>query len=229
MNTEDLMVDKVQFTATNGKEYYFIKFIKDKVQVWENASINYGDCFLRERVLDIYEVGVEGAKALKMWDSLSPELQKELENSKIITKKSESQEKHDRQDKQDERKEKIKLEREEVRKSYAHYPKEVECSCGAKTKLNPSQLFKHIEKKGITLEAYQEKYLCRNCNPIKRGRVSTGKSIPIILKCSCGSEVTYPKSVVIKQAEKKGKVFEDYVKGWSCQKCVPSKGKHKKS
>jgi len=229
MKTEDLMVDKVQFTATNGKDYYFIKAIKDKVQVWENASINYGDCFLRERILDIHEVGVEGAKTLKMWDSLSPELQKELENGRVISKKSEKQEKDDRQDKQEEHRDKMRLEREEAKKAYANYPKELECpKCHKKTSSNPSQLFKALEKKGITLEAYQEKYLCRSCNPIKRGRVSTGKSEPVILKCSCGKEVVYPKSVVIKQAEKKGKTMEDYVSGWRCQTCVPSKGKHKK-
>lgn len=227
MNTEDLMVDKVQFTATNGKTYYFIKAIKDKVQVWENASINYGDCFLRERILDIHEVGVEGAKTLGMWDNLSPELQKELEEGRIITKKSERQERNDRQDKQDEHREKMRAGREEAKKAYAHYPQELVCKCGHKTKINSSQLFKYIEKKGITLEAYQEKYLCRNCNPIKRGRVSTGKSIPVTLKCSCGKEVTYPKSIVIKQAEKKGKTMEDYVSGWKCQCCENTKGRKK--
>jgi len=229
MKTEDLMVDKVQFTATNGKDYYFIKAIKDKVQVWENASINYGDCFLRERILDIHEVGVEGAKTLKMWDSLSPELQKELENGRVISKKSEKQEKDDRQDKQEEHRDKMRLEREEAKKAYANYPKELECpKCHKKTSSNPSQLFKALEKKGISIEDYIKGYVCRSCSgsPL-RGRVSTGKCTPTDLICSCGRKVTYPKSVVIKQAEKKGKTLEEHIKNFKCQGCENTKGRKK--
>lgn len=110
----------------------------------------------------------------------------------------------------------------------ANIPQKLTCSCGKEISVVPSILIKRVGKLGVTLENYIKNFKCQVCMPTK-GKKSTGKKIiPIELICKCGNTVIYPSSVIKKNAEKKGMTECEYVKGYVCQSCHSTKGRHKK-
>jgi len=114
---------------------------------------------------------------------------------------------------------------------FANFPKELVCKCGNKVPLNPYNLKAKAIKLGTTIEALIKDFQCQTCHPTKGRQRKTGseKAVPINLVCKCGTNVVCPSSVVKARAEKKGMTLEKFIKNFSCQKCVPTKGRYNKA
>jgi hypothetical protein len=115
------------------------------------------------------------------------------------------------------------------KQKYVGVPREMVCiKCGKKLAIQPGTLVKKVEKiaqtKGITytIEDFLKTWECQSCKPSK-GRKSTGKCKPVILKCKCGNEITYPANILLKRAEKKGITVEKLIASFVCQTCSPGK------
>lgn len=113
-------------------------------------------------------------------------------------------------------------------KNPANIPTEMVCSCGKKVTYPLSHIKRVAETKGKSVEEFIKEYECKSCNPPLKGRKKDPKNAPQDLICSCGSKVTYPLNNIRKVAGKKGKTVEEFINGYRCQKCNPTKGRQKK-
>lgn len=120
---------------------------------------------------------------------------------------------------------------------YSHIPKEIACiKCGKMVEVVPSVIAQRITSKGMSIEKYIEEFSCNECVPRKRGRNKKVRSLeemgnytvntfPSALICKCGNSIKIQMSSLIKRAKDKGKTVEEFVNGYKCQKCNPTKGR----
>ena len=116
------------------------------------------------------------------------------------------------------------------RKANPNLPPKVilSCKCGAKVIYPSSVALKFATKKGLTLEKYIENFVCQKCCSSKGRKANSNLPPKVELKCKCGVVVTYPASIALKNAIKKGLTVEKYIKSFRCQSCKNTKGRRKK-
>lgn len=207
------------FDAMN-LNFEFVRFNKpDKIVAWKVPISKEGHYNMG--IIKVQSVDIDTLKFLGVWEQLSKEVQDSILNRKDLDIR--------------EKQERMEHARKHRRNKYENVPKEIKCSiCGTMIKVAPGLLFKRIEKMckekniAINIDDYIKVFKCQVCCPTK-GRKSTGKCVPIELVCKCGNKVTYPKNILMKQAEKRGVTLEEHIKGYACQKCKPTKfGKGKR-
>jgi hypothetical protein len=170
--------------------------------------------------IPITDVDTDNLKFLGIWDGLSQELKDtlvRLDNGDVEVAQA-----------------RMEHARKHRRNKYPGVPDQVVCcNCGKEQKMAPSMIVARAEKiakeKGIicTPEDYIKGFKCQKCCPTKGRKPSHNLPPKVELKCKCGASVTYPASIALKFAEKKGLTVEAYVKGYECQKCHPTKGRKK--
>ena len=77
---------------------------------------------------------------------------------------------------------------------------------------------KHIEKKEVLIQRLEV---------ARKVRRKKYENIPTELTCSCGASIKIQASVLCKRVEERKILLADYVKGYKCQKCCPTKGRRK--
>lgn len=223
MNTENLeRIDKV-IKNKNGEELTVVRFYRpNKLLVWKDMTETLSDNKEQCYSCNVNEIPVDELKRINIWDKIDNKLQKELEENNQQAKIEVVN--------------KMEYIRSHRRNKYENIPKEITCTkCNASMTIQPSILVKRAEniskKKGIifTVDDYIKDYQCQKCRPTKGRRTNPNLPAKIELVCKCGYKVIYPHSIVKKQAEKKNLTIEKYVAGYQCQKCNPTKGRHKKA
>jgi len=212
----------VIFEALRGRKFRFVAMYEPAImKVWEIYPSKGGVKSERLGGLRVHDVDVQTLKDIKVWDKLTPEVQKEIENN-IHQKKAEV---HGLMEKA----------RAARGKRYANVPRELVCiKCQAKITIPPGTLVKRVEKIAqkkqilFTVEDYVKQYTCQVCNPTKGRKSDPNAPAKVELVCKCGKKVSYPHSIAKKQADKKGLTIEKYIAQYKCQKCCPTKGRKKK-
>lgn len=210
------------FMSRSRKEFHFISLDGDKLRV------NYrfrkegetGETFYN---LPITSVDADNLKFLGVWDGLSEDVK-----NKII-----------KFDEGGVEEENIRLEnaRKYRRNKYVDIPDQVVCSkCGREQKMNPAIIVARSEKIAkdrnsvYTAEDYVRDFLCQKCFSTKGRKANPNALVKVELVCKCGAKVTYPGSIALKFATKKGITLDQYIKNFACQTCKPSpRGRPKKS
>jgi len=218
----DYFQDNPTFYSRTKNQFHFISLQQpDLIKVWKR-EIHSGWKHDTLGAIRITDVDSDTLKTLNVWEQLSQELQKsviDFENGveSVIRKRME-------------------VARNSRRNKYPNLPREVTCSqCGKKQKIPPVIIVQRAERiskeKQITYTAedYCKNFVCQECHPTKGRKANHNLPPKIELKCQCGHTVTYPASIAINQAKKKGLTVEKYQASYQCQTCHPTKGRHKKS
>lgn len=210
------------FLARDKQELFFVRFnAPDSLRVNKRVSKS-GEVSEFFHNINVLDVDSGSLKSLGVWDSLTQDIRDtvvKLDNGDEIDKVN-----------------KMEHARKYRRNKYPGVPNTLTCvNCNVEQKMSPGLIVKNAEKmakeKGIlyTPADYVAKFVCSKCNPKRRGRAPSHNLPPKVeLVCKCGKKVIYPASVALKFAEKKGLKVEEYIKGYVCQVCHPTKGRHKK-
>lgn len=217
---------RVQFKALGGRIFYFAQ-MKDNqtIMAWEERKAYAGE---HEEVLGLLrtnQVDTNTLKEIGVWDILSPEEQKKLEEGV-----------HEETQGVKDLMEKARAAR---RSRYDNVPRELECiQCHSKKPIAPGTLVTRVEKirddKGLStysVEDYVKVYKCRKCNPFKGKQcdpelLKKYEHLPKELVCSkCSGKVNVVPSVLLKRIEKLGVTIEKYVAEFKCQTCFSTKGR----
>jgi len=201
--------DQQVFELANGRKFSFVRFIPPKkLLVWEDMVC---------KGLDVNDVDVETLKAINVWDSLPVEIQ----NTIAIRKVDEVKEVHELMAKA----------RASRKQKYENIPKELTCiQCKCTIEVVPSQLAAKVNKKGILLVDYIANFKCKRCDPPVRGKKANPiyANLPKQLVCKCGKSINVSPYALVSRAKDKGVTIEQFVAGYQCQVCNPTKGKGKR-
>ena len=216
-----LVTDYQSFKDHSDKTLYFVRHSNKtgKILCWEGGEL-FGNHEEHCRVIPANSVPIDQLKALEIWDSFSPKMQKELVNSESV----EREKVH----------EKMANARRGRRNKYPDIPRELTCTtCSVVIVTPPSVLAKRIEKSGKTIEEFVKAFQCQQCNPTK-GRKADPKyaHLPkeMELTCkSCSFKKMIPRSQAITRAKSKGMEVDKWLKSYQCQTCNPTKGRKKGS
>ncbi len=202
----------------NGEGYRYVKNAGDKVMVWRDMGKKEGDETALATWMNADNFNQKSLQDIGLWDKLGNDVHErvtilaDIESGLI--------------------KERLELERESNkgrRAKHVGYPDKLKCStCGQYTHVQASVLAGRIEKLGIDLDTYIVGYRCQKCNPTKGRKKKDWGNVPEQLVCACGHVQKYPQAVMVKMAEKKGVSMEEFCNGYRCQKCNPTKGRHKR-
>ncbi|HII94239.1 MAG TPA: hypothetical protein HA367_00625 [Candidatus Methanofastidiosum sp.] len=208
-----------EFKTLDDETNYFVRTSPpDKLLVWSplkkdigrNAT-GYEHCEMR--IINMREVSKEELEKIEVWGQLTEDVQKSIMTGGDA-KKSQV---HER----------LSKARASRTKKYENVPKELKCKCGVVIKVAPTVLLGRIEKLGVTLQEYVDKFECQSCHPTKGRKPNLSNSnLPKELVCKCGAKVKTNATALKKSAEKKGISIEEIIKNYSCQKCNPTKGLH---
>lgn len=198
--------DQQTFELANGRKFSFVRFIPpNNLLVWEDMVC---------KGLDVHDVDVETLKAINVWDNLPVEVQ----NTIAVRKVDEVKEVHELMAKA----------RASRKKKYENMPKEMTCiQCGNVVEIIPSQIAAKINKKNILLVDFIASFKCKRCNPPVRGKKPNPEfvNLPKELVCKCGNSINISPYSLVKRAKDKKVTIEEFVAGWTCQKCNPTKGR----
>jgi hypothetical protein len=197
------------------KEFELIKFIKPRtVLCWSNEKISNG---LREQVcggIDASRIDIDTLKAIDVWGQIPDNIQKDIEYTKNNYKT-----------------EKIEKMQAGRRKKYEGMgiPREITCSkCGEPYKVIPCLFLKKYDKVKLekTMAEYISTWLCKVCNPTKRGRQANPEfaNLPKTMKCKCGREVSTNAYQLKVRAKKNNTTIQELIKNFVCQGCCCTKG-----
>lgn len=199
----------------NNKEFYFLEFIAPDFLKCGLLNTKQGTNSIFYGKLPVSRLSVVELQRIKVWDLLSEEIRKGIENFEVTDRDSIH--------------EKMKKARESRQLKYPDVPKSITCiECGKVQNMAASLIVKKAEKWALDnqfipdIDKWIKQWKCNECLGIKKGRKANHNLPPKIeLKCACGKIVTYPASVVVKIIEKKKLTLEEYIKGYSCRKCSP--------
>ena len=225
--SEEKRIDMV-IKDKDGQEMSVVRFIKpNKLLVWRDMTDALSDNKEICCGCDVKNISMDELKRIDVWDKLDKSLREEIEAIKEET----VSEIEDRMAKA----------RASRKSKYANVPKELICTkCNAKIVTSPAILVARVDnickKKGIlfTVEDYVKDFQCQKCRPTRgrggRGRSGDAEKTKFIeLKCKCGYTTKYPSSYMVKRAEEHNTTIEKLIKEFACQKCKPTKGRHKKN
>jgi len=214
-----MITDEELFPALNSK-FEFIAMDKNpKLMVVRKHWHENGEMSSCRGLLRVQDIDIDILKRHKLWDNLSEEVRKEIENLSVEEKEVVNN--------------RLEKARGARKNKYANVPRELVCiTCGNKSAIPPGALVKRVEKiaekKGIlfTIDDFLKVYQCQECHPTKgRPRGSGVVQAPTELVCKCGAKISVSPSILNKRIEKLGITLEKYVKGYQCQKCHPTKGR----
>jgi len=220
--TEVMFDDYSEFMDRDGKKYYFVKFIKPRnLLAWDYVrkdGVNISGC----QGVRVENVHMNVLKELKIWEQLTPEMQKTVE-AQVFIANNEVQE----------RMEKARAARK-GKEELIGVPREVTCcKCGETQQVAPRQILLRSGKAFKSVEDWCKEYQCQKCNPTKgrKGRKANPlyATLPSELNCckGCGAKMAIQPSSLIQRAKQKGKTIEEFIASWACQTCVPTKGRKK--
>jgi len=217
---EKSMITETDCFPALGRKFEFVAMENPRqLRVRQHWCMNGEHC-CRLGLLNVTSVEIEILKRYGIWSQLSPEVQKELENMTVEERKAV----HNLMDKA----------RAGRRQKYPNVPRELECiTCHTKVAIPPCVLVKRVEKiakvKGITytLADYVKTFQCQTCHPTKGRRANPDNAnLPKELVCKCGAKVKTSSTALRMAAERKKITIQEYVAGYKCQKCCPTKGRH---
>jgi hypothetical protein len=205
------------FEDKDSEELYFVKLLENRhIFAWESRYQDGGFSHYARRI-PLSQVPIETLKQINIWDNLTDGEKSELQR----LEEGEVQGTHAHMEKM----------RRRRRMKYEGVPREVVCcGCGLKQKMAPAQIVKRAEKEVRSIENWVKEFRCQKCNPVKRGRKADPKyaHLPKELVCKCGNKVNTSPSAIVTRAKKLGITPEEVVNQYVCQKCAPTKGRHKR-
>ena len=206
------MDDIRELLECDGKSLEVVKLINDKVLCWDRSAkvksswtgmTGWNDEAMI--LVKLEAIPLDILKTSKLYNFLSPEIKDKMEHL-VRAKKDELMAKA----------------RASRKSKYENIPKELICSkCSKTVEAIPSKIASICDKKNILLVDYLSSFLCKNCNPVKRGKPSNPlyAHLPKTMKCECGREVMANFIQLKTKAEKLGVTIEELIKGYKCQKC----------
>ncbi len=207
------------FANKDNVELHFVKLLNNRhIFAWESQSQDGGASSHYARRVPLSQVSIEDLKKVNIWDNLT-------DKEKSGLQQIEESEKHQ-----------IHTHMNKIRglrrNKYEGVPREVVCcNCGCKQKMAPAQIIKRAAKEVRSIESWVKEYKCQKCAPSKgRGRKADPRyaNLPKELVCKCGNKVNTSPSAIVARAKKLGITPEEVVNQYKCQKCVPTKGRHKR-
>jgi len=223
---EESTIDEVESFSALGRKFKFVKMYSPTIMmVWEVLAKEYG--WNRENLvgIDVHKVDISILKHLGVWEGLSDEVKKEIENP--VSSASSVSNSVSSVNVNNKKKEEDKMGR---KSKHIGIPNELTCGkCGNKTAIAPSILVVRIEKSGKNVEDFISGWACSKCVPAARGRKPNLEfaNYPKELTCACGYKIASNISYLKAKAEKTGTTIQALIDGFKCQKCVPTKGRHK--
>ena len=184
---------------------------------WQDQGFNN---FSKVGLLDVNNVDVDILKRHGIWNKLTPEVQKQVENLTVAEKEAVHS--------------LLEKARAGRKVKYPNVPKELVCTkCGGKIGIQPSILAKRVENlaktKGVgyTVEDYVKTYECQTCHPTKGRRANPEfAKFPKELQCKCGNKVHTSAQAIIKAAVCNKVTTDEYIANYRCQVCNPTRGRH---
>jgi hypothetical protein len=231
---EESTIDEVESFSALGRKFKFVKMYSPTIMmVWEVLAKEYG--WNRENLvgIDVHKVDISILKHLGVWEGLSDEVKKEIENPVSVSSVSSVSSASSVSNSvssvnvNNKKKEEDKMGR---KSKHIGIPNELTCGkCGNKTAIAPSILVVRIEKSGKSVEDFISGWACSKCVPAARGRKPNLEfaNYPKELTCACGYKINSNISYLKAKAEKTGTTIQALIDGFKCQKCVPTKGRHK--
>ena len=205
------------FTTRDDKFLYYVKMLKNNmIFAWE-CELSYGIHSHFPRRLKLSDVTIDTLKEIEVWDKLSNKVKSELEQYE----KDEKNHLHTHMDKL----------RQKRKQKYEGVPRElVCCKCGKKQKMAPAIIVQRADKEVRSIENWVKEWQCNTCKPSKRGRQPDPAyaNLPKELVCKCGNKVNTSPYAIVARAKKLGITPEEVVKGYKCQTCCATKGRHKR-
>lgn len=193
------------------------KFPEPHIRVWHTFS-KEGQNHLKPKVIPVVLLNSSVLKELGVWELLSDEWKKKVENKAATIAAMTIEQKIENQENQTV---------PSTRRKYTDIPKEIICiNCQEPIKVVPAQINTKLEKLGINIEKFVETFKCRFCDPKPRGRKANPlfAGIPKELTCrKCGSKTQSAPSNTHARAEAKGITVEEFLKQFVCQICEPRK------
>jgi len=215
-NAENTMVSEINCFPALHSKFEFVEMDKTNPEMmvarkhWRFNGENCSSLGL----LKVRDVEIDILKRYDIWNSISIEIQKEIENMTVEEKKAVSN---------------LKA-RGSRKEKYKNVPRFICCvTCQAKIPIAPGTLVKKVEKiakeKGIlyTIEDFLKTYQCTKCNPGKKGRQANPEfaSLPKMMTCRCGEKVSTNPYQLKKKAEKNNTTILKLIEEFVCQKCNP--------
>ena len=211
----DFVKDELDcFHTTNGVPCYFIAFKGRTIACWtETEKASHGSYDYVNNFLDITMVDEENLKRLNIWDNLTEQVQKEINNQKEVEKNKVI--------------EKMAHARQHCKRKYnfAGLPDILTCSCGKTSKPNYYALQKLADERKISLADLIKEYKCRKC----KNKDNKHVNLPEFMECKCGNKVKANYYYLKSKADKLGVTIEKLIEDFRCQTCAPTKGRKKKN
>lgn len=211
MNNDLLMEDRIKIKGKDGSEYFIYKFIKPRHFLCWDSLKNYegqGEIVLKK--VDLTEFDPETLESNGIWKELGDNVKQA-----IIEVKNDIENHH---------RNRMDHARKCRQPKYPNLPRELECvQCHNKIKIPPGVLAKRIEKLNVLSDDYIRGFTCQTCKPTK-GRRANVKNVPRELECiQCHNKIKIPPSTLAKRIERLNILADDYIKGFTCQTCKPTK------
>jgi len=203
-----------------GREFQFVRFeLPDNVTAIRDIT-KAGEHNEYKGIIKVEKMDIEALKGLGIWDKLDKNIQERMV-------KAESEPPDNLK--------KAWQARKEGGSKYPNVPHEVTCcECGKVQKMSPGQIVKNSTKWATLnkfipdVDKWIKQWKCQECFCTPRGRKPNHNLPPKVeLKCKCGISVSYPASIALKNATKRGITVEKYIKDFVCQSCKNTKGRKK--
>lgn len=200
-----------------GIELEFVDYWpkQNSIRVWVN-QMGSGSF----KTFKVEDFSVEELKSVEVWDLLTDEQKKVIENGYIQAKAQEVINTEER-----------RLGRQ-PKAEYEGIPREIKCiRCGEMQVIAPANVLKYVEKAGQTIGEWVEQFKCSDCEPRRRGKQPSEKwlNLPREIHCcenGCEFVLKQHPSMTDKLAKVKGISFEEYVAIWKCKEHREKKPHH---
>lgn len=221
MTFKQLFNDLPALSSLNGDEYRFVKRDNNDLCVWRNDGKDY-DVFKASFIkCSAKQFSVETLKRINIWNKLDKDVKEYIESGQALKDFDEA-----RMDRMENISSTSKTKK---RRKYKGVPDKLKCTeCGVYTKIAASVLVNRCEKNDISIEDYIAGYKCQRCNPTRGRAKKDWGDVPNHMVCKCGHVQKYSQSAIVGMAKKKGLTVEAFVGQYVCQKCNPTRGKHKR-
>ena len=182
----------------NEKDFYFVEFQAPDYLKCRLVNVTHGQNSSLLGLLHVNNLSIEELQKIKVWDQLSEEIKKGIENFEVTDKNSI----RDRMGKA----------RASRQLKYPNVPKTVTCiECGNVQNMAAGIIVKKAEKWALdnelipNVEKWIAQWKCNKCSGVKRGRKPSHNLPPKIeLKCKCGASVIYPALLLLNLRRRRG-------------------------